>query len=168
MRLSTRQFAASGLAIGLHRENCARLHSQSEKCREIARSVHHRDYLNWLPLPFVGDDVRVEVPEAIAAVEELFVVVADPRGPAQTRKALVELHTKPLGHIGRVLGDVEQDFAQIGVGFRGENEGLSHCPGAFRLARRRSSINWRSSLKTSSPSSNSPRSAWPAPRSSFA
>ena len=130
--------------------------------------MRHRDYLNRLPLPFVGDHVRVKVPEAITAIQELFVIVAYPRRPAQTLKALVELHTKPLGGIGRVLGDVERDFAQISLGFRGESEELPHCVGAFCLARRRSSISWRSSLKTSSPSSNSPRSAWLAPRSSFA
>ena len=69
--------------------------------------MHYGDYLNRPSLPFVSDNVGVEVPEAIAEVEKFLVVVANPWRSAQMLKAMVELHTKPLGSIGRVFSDVK-------------------------------------------------------------
>src|ERR1019366_3716054 len=130
------------------------------------RTMNDADYLNRLRLPHVGHHIGVEVPEAVLPAQEFVMVMTDARRSAQPLKPFVEFRPETLGGIRAVLGDVEQNLLDVVPGFRGKNEKPRHW--LVALARRRSSIISRSALKTSSPSINSPRSAWRAPSSSFA
>jgi hypothetical protein len=141
-------------------------HSQREEDGKIPRAVNDADDLNRLRLPDVGHHIGVKVPEAILPAEEFIMVMTNAGRSAQRLKPFVEFRQQPLGGIRAVRGDVEKNLLQVVLGFWGKNKNPLHWLTA--LARRRSSIISRSSSKTSSPSINSPRSAWPAPLSSFA
>ena len=78
------------------------------------------DNLNWFPLPDVADDVRVEVPETIAPVQKLLMVVADAGRLTQFLKRFMNFGPKAFQPRRGVLGDVEQDLAEVGFRFRGE------------------------------------------------
>ncbi len=140
-------------------------HAQREENSEISCTMNNADHLNRLRLPDVGHDIRVKVPKAIPPVQEFFVVMPNARGSAQQLKSFVKFTPQTLGGIRAVLGDVEKYLLQVVLGFLDKNEKPLYRFRAF--ARRRSSIISRSSSKTSSPSINSPRSAWPAPLSSL-
>ena len=75
----------------------------------MAGAVNNGDDLNRVLFPCVAHDVRVEVPEAIAAVEKFFVIVADAGRPAQVLEALVNLKPEALRGSGAILGNVEKD-----------------------------------------------------------
>src|SRR5712691_6080235 len=94
-------------------------------------------------------------------------VVADAWRFAQALQSFIDAGPQALSGSGTVFSDAEEDFPQVGFRLRGENKASPHELPDFFLARRRSAISSRSSSKTSSPSINSPRSAWAAPRSSF-
>src|SRR5260370_15419865 len=80
--------------------------------------MHNRDNLNRFFSPNIADDVGVKVPEAIAAVRKLLVVVADAGRLTQLLKGFINLRPKALGGVGTVLSDLEKDCAEIGFRFR--------------------------------------------------
>ena len=127
--------------------------------------MDHGDNLNRLPFPHVADDVGVEVPKSITAVEKLLVEMSNARGPSQPSKALENLGTQTFSRLGAVLSNVDKDFAKVGFRFLREKKPSLHERTAFFLARLCSSITSRSSSNTSSPSSNLLASACAAPRS---
>ncbi len=96
--------------------------AQRQKHRKLARTMHHADDLNRLRLPGVGDDILVEIPEAIFPAEKLIVIMADARILHELLQLRIELSPNPLGGIWAILGDVEQDGAEVALSFRRENK----------------------------------------------
>ncbi len=109
--------------------------------------MHDRDNLNRLPLPGVAHGIAGQVPEAIAAVQEFVMVVADAWRFAQALKGFVDAGPKALSGRRTVISDAEEDFPRVGFRLRGENKGcFTSCqtsswragvPLSFRGARRR-------------------------------
>ena len=119
-------------------------------------------------LPNVAHDIRVEIPETMATIEEFFVIVTDTRSLAQPMKRSVNLGVEPAGGIGAILRYVEKYFAQVRFRCRSKEEARLHGRLAFFLNRLRSLMSSRRSSNTLSPSSSSPRAAWAAPRANLA
>ena len=67
--------------------------------------MHDADHLNRLYLPGVGDDVLVEIPEAVLPAEQLLVVMPDSWTALKLSQLGVELCANPLRRFGVVLGD---------------------------------------------------------------
>ena len=88
--------------------------------------MHDGENLNRLALPDVADNVGVEVPKAIAPVQEFFVIVTDSGRLAQALKGFINLGPDALSRIGAVLGDIEKNVAQVCLCFRGKEEAPLH------------------------------------------
>ena len=76
------------------------------------------DNLNRLALPDVADDVRVEVPETIPAVQKLVVIMSDAWRLPKALKGGVDFGPQSFCSVGAVLSDVKKDFAEVGFGFQ--------------------------------------------------
>jgi hypothetical protein len=87
--------------------------------------MHDGENLNRLALPDVADNVGLEVPKAIAPVQEFFVIVADSGRLAQALKGFINLGPDALSHIGAILGDVEKNVVQVCL-CRGKDEAPLH------------------------------------------
>ena len=55
--------------------------------------MNYADDLNWLCLPGVGHDVRIEIPEAILSAEKFLLVVANPRRETECLKPFLEFQS---------------------------------------------------------------------------
>src|SRR6266852_6143823 len=115
--------------------------------------MHNSNNLNRLFLPNVAHDIGVKVPEAVAAVQELFVIVTDSRSLTQALKPLVNLRAEAVSSIRVILGYVEKDLAEVGFRFRSNEKAPLHGRLAFFLTRLRSWMSSRSSSNTLLPSS---------------
>lgn len=102
--------------------------------------MDHRDNLNRFALLDVADRVRIEVPQSITPVQEFFMIVADAWRLAQSLQGFISFGSQALGSVGAILGDIEQDLAEVGFRFRRKTETPFHERTAFFLTRRRSSI----------------------------
>src|SRR5579862_1441677 len=130
--------------------------------------MDHRDDLNRLRLPNITDHVGVEVPESVASIQKLIMIMTDSRRLPEALQRLVEARAEAFRGIWAVRGDVQENLANVVPGLRREPKAPFHARVAFFLTRLRSSIIWRSSSNTVSPSSSSPRFAWAEPRCNLA
>lgn len=73
-------------------------------------------------LPDVGHHVRIEVPEAEAAIEKFVVVVTDSGCTAESLQSVEKLCAEPFRGVRTVLGDVEKDLLEVGSRFRSESK----------------------------------------------
>jgi hypothetical protein len=80
--------------------------------------MHNSDNLNRFFLPTVADNIRVEVPKAIATVQELFMIMTDTRRSPQAVKRFMNFGAKAFGSIWAVVGYVEKNVPKVGLGFR--------------------------------------------------
>lgn len=101
-------------------------HSQSEQGGKISCAVNDTDHLNRPRLPHVGNDVGVEVPEALLSAQKFIVIVPNAGRPPQRSEALIEFRPEALGGIWAILGNLEENLLQVPLGFRGENERPFH------------------------------------------
>jgi hypothetical protein len=107
--------------------------------------VNDGDDLNRFLLPNVADHVRIEVPEAVPAVQQFLMKVADSWRLSQALQCLVEFRPEALRGIRTVFCYIQKNFAYIGSCFGREPKAPLYARVAFLFARLRSSIIWRSS-----------------------
>jgi hypothetical protein len=88
--------------------------------------MHDGDNLNRLASPGIADNVGVEVPKAIAPVQEFLVIVTNSGRLAQALKGFINLGSDALRDIGAVFSDIEKNVAQVGFCVRGKDEAPLH------------------------------------------
>ena len=125
----------------------------------MTRAMNHGDDLNRFLLPGVANHVRVEIPEAISAIQEFFVKVADTRRLSQGLQRFIISGSETFSGIGAIRCDIQEDLRQVGPCFWRKPKPPFHTRVAFFFTRLRSAISRRNSSNTWSASSRSPLSA---------
>ena len=83
----------------------------------MTRAMNHGDDLNRFLLPGVANHVRVEIPEAISAIQEFFVKVADTRRLSQGLQRFIISGSETFSGIGAIRCDIQEDLRQVGPCF---------------------------------------------------
>jgi hypothetical protein len=89
--------------------------------------MNHRDNLNRLLLPNITDNIRIEIPEAVPAVQQFFMKVSNSGRLTQASQFFIKSGSKALSGIGTIRCDIQEDLLEVGFGLRRKPKAPLHA-----------------------------------------